>query len=58
MSESKEVSIAMKIKMLVQTMYRGELLRAGKVYEINEETAQKWLVSKMAEEVNEEQKAD
>lgn len=47
----------MKIKMLVQTMYRGELLRAGKVYDINEETAQKWLISKMAEKVDED-KAD
>lgn len=45
----------MKIKMLVQTMFRGELLRAGKVYDINQETAQKWLISKIAEEVDEEE---
>jgi len=36
--------------MLVQTMYRGELLRAGKVYEVNEDTAKKWIISKIAEE--------
>lgn len=41
----------MKVKMLVQTMYRGELLRAGKVYEVSEETANKWIVSKIAEKV-------
>lgn len=40
----------MKVKMLVQTMYRGELLRAGKVYEVNEDTAKKWIISKIAEE--------
>lgn len=38
-----------KIKMNVQTMYKGELLRAGKVYDINEETATRWIVSGIAE---------
>jgi len=38
-----------KVKMLVQTMYRGELLRAGKVYEVSEETAEKWIISNLAE---------
>lgn len=42
----------MKVKMLVQTMFRGDLLRAGKVYDIPEETAKKWLISKIAEEVD------
>jgi len=37
-----------KVKMLVQTMYRGELLRAGKVYEVSEETAEKWIISNLA----------
>ena len=40
-----------KVKMNVQTMYRGELLRAGKTYEINEETAERWIVSKIAKKV-------
>jgi len=40
-----------KVKMLVQTMYRGELLRAGKVYEVSEETAEKWIISNLAEDV-------
>ena len=35
--------------MNVQTMYKGELLRAGKVYEINEETAERWVISGIAE---------
>lgn len=39
-----------KVKMLVQTMYRGELLRAGKVYEVSEETAKKWIISNLAED--------
>lgn len=42
----------MKVKVLVQTMYRGELLRAGKVYEVSEETAERWILSQLAEEVN------
>lgn len=37
--------------MNVQTMYRGELLRAGKIYEISKETAEKWIASKLAEKV-------
>ncbi|MEC2160604.1 hypothetical protein [Virgibacillus halodenitrificans] len=37
-----------KVKMNVQTAYHGELLRAGKVYEIDEETAKRWIVSKLA----------
>ena len=42
-----------KVKLNVQTMYRGELLRAGKVYEVSEETAERWIVSKLAEKVEE-----
>ncbi|WHX26676.1 hypothetical protein QNH47_02120 [Virgibacillus halodenitrificans] len=37
-----------KVKMNVQTAYHGELLRAGKIYEIDEETAKRWIVSKLA----------
>lgn len=36
--------------MMVQTMYKGELLRAGKVYDINKETAERWIVSGIAEQ--------
>jgi len=43
-----------KVKLNVQTMYKGELLRAGKVYEINKATAKRWIASKLAEEVKEE----
>lgn len=41
-----------KVRMLVQTMYRGELLRAGKEYEVSEETANKWVISRLAEEID------
>lgn len=44
-----------KVKLNVQTMYRGELLRAGKVYEVSEETAERWIASKFAEKVEEDQ---
>ncbi len=37
------------IKMNVQTMYKGELLRAGKVYTVNKETAERWIISGLAE---------
>ncbi|BAC14535.1 hypothetical protein ACFQ4N_01395 [Oceanobacillus iheyensis] len=44
----------MKVKMNVQTAYHGELLRAGKVYDVDEETAKRWIASKLAiEEENE-----
>ncbi|WP_179134472.1 hypothetical protein [Oceanobacillus timonensis] len=46
----------MKVKMNVQTAYHGDLLRAGKEYEIDEETAKRWVASKLAEEVQEESK--
>ena len=42
-----------KVKMNVQTMYRGELLRAGKIYSVSEETAERWVISKLAEKVEE-----
>lgn len=41
----------MKVKLNVQTMYRGELLRAGKVYTVSEETAERWIISGLAEKV-------
>lgn len=37
-----------KVKMNVQTAYHGELLRAGKIYEIDEKTAKRWIASKIA----------
>lgn len=45
----------MKVKMNVQTAYHGDLLRAGKEYEIDEETAKRWIASKLAEEVQEDE---
>ncbi|WP_167751310.1 hypothetical protein [Lentibacillus salicampi] len=42
-----------KVKMNVQTMYHGELLRAGKVYEVEETTADRWIASKLAEKAEE-----
>lgn len=41
----------LKIKMNVQTAYHGDLLREGKVYEIEETTAKRWIASKIAEKV-------
>jgi len=43
----------MKVKMNVQTAYRGDLLRAGKVYEVDDSTAKRWIASKLAEAVKE-----
>ena len=43
-----------KIKLNVQTMYKGELLRAGKIYDINKETAEKWIISNLATEVRDQ----
>lgn len=37
--------------MNVQTSYHGELLRAGKVYDIEKEVAARWIASKLAEKV-------
>jgi len=45
----------MKVKMNVQTAYHGDLLRAGKEYEIDEEIAKRWIASKLAEEVQEDE---
>lgn len=44
----------MKVKMNVQTAYHGELFRAGKVYEVDETTAKRWIASKLAVAVEEE----
>lgn len=41
------------VKMNVQTMYYGKLLRKGKIYPIKKETAKRWIVSKIAEKVDE-----
>lgn len=43
-----------KVKMLVQSTYNKELLRAGKIYEINDETAKRWQISRIAEIIEEE----
>jgi hypothetical protein len=42
-----------KVKLNVQTAYHGELLRAGKVYDIDEKTAERWIASQLAEKVPE-----
>lgn len=44
-----------KLKMNVQTAYHGDLLRAGKTYEIDEATAKRWIASKIAEKAETEQ---
>ncbi len=41
----------MKVKMNVQTMYKAELLRAGKTYEVGKDTAERWIQSGLAEAV-------
>ena len=43
------------VKMNVQTMYKGDLLRAGKTYTVNEETAERWIVSGLAEKETSEE---
>lgn len=49
--EGREQMSTRKVKLNVQTMYRGELLRAGKVYEVSNVTAKRWIQSKLASEV-------
>lgn len=44
----------MKLKMNVQTAYHGDLLRAGKEYEIDEATAKRWIASKIAVKAEED----
>ncbi|WP_163539266.1 hypothetical protein [Gracilibacillus sp. YIM 98692] len=50
--------MAKKVKMLVQTTYNKQLLREGKVYEINDETARRWEVSKIAAIISSNQQSD
>lgn len=38
-----------KVKMNVQTMYYGDLLREGKIYEVEKTTAERWIASGIAE---------
>lgn len=40
-----------KVKLNVQTMYQGELLRAGKAYQVNKKTAKRWIASGLAEKI-------
>ncbi|WP_186577710.1 hypothetical protein [Aquibacillus kalidii] len=37
-----------KVKMLVQTTYNGQLLREGKEYDVADETAKRWDISRIA----------
>ncbi|WP_169793080.1 hypothetical protein [Amphibacillus sediminis] len=48
----------MKVKMLVQTQYKNELLRLNKIYDIPEDTALRWHQSKIAEIVTNENPTD
>ena len=43
-----------KVRMLVQTTYQKELLRKGKIYDIADETAKRWKISRIAEIVSDE----
>ncbi|MGM0522975.1 MAG: hypothetical protein ACQER2_02870 [Bacillota bacterium] len=47
----------MKVKMLVQSQYKSELLRLGKVYDINDDTAKRWVLSGLAEKAPETDKS-
>ncbi len=47
-----------KVLMHVQTAYHGDLLRAGKVYEIDEVTAKRWIASKIASKAEEKNQTD
>lgn len=40
-----------RVIMKVQTMFHAELLRAGKEYTIPEKTAERWILSGLAERV-------
>ncbi|HLR03974.1 MAG TPA: hypothetical protein VK111_14615 [Virgibacillus sp.] len=44
-----------RVKMKVQTAYHGDLLRAGKIYEIDEATAERWIDSNIAESTDTEE---
>ncbi|MGM8212364.1 hypothetical protein ACLIBH_06145 [Virgibacillus sp. W0430] len=48
----------MQVKMNVQTMYHGDLLRKDKIYEIEEDVAKRWIASKIAEIVNKDAHAE
>ncbi|WP_172840495.1 hypothetical protein [Virgibacillus phasianinus] len=43
-----------KVLMNVQTAYHGDILRAGKEYEIDDEIAKRWIASKIATKVEKE----
>lgn len=43
-----------KVQMNVQTAYHGDILRAGKEYDIDDEIAKRWIASKIATKVMEE----
>ncbi|CQR47566.1 hypothetical protein BN1058_01892 [Paraliobacillus sp. PM-2] len=44
-----------KVKMLVQTKYNDQLLRAEKIYEVPDETAKRWDQSRLAIIIDNEQ---
>lgn len=47
-NEDQKGVAMMRVIMLVQTMYKNQLLREGGTYEIPEETAARWIRSKIA----------
>ncbi|WP_209368938.1 hypothetical protein [Sediminibacillus dalangtanensis] len=46
------------VKMNVQTAFHGELFRAGKTYEVDENTAERWQSSNIAEIITQNQETD
>ena len=50
--ERNHVEESIRVKMNVQTMYKGELLRANKSYEVSKDTAERWIVSGLAQRVD------
>lgn len=43
-----------KVLMNVQTAYHGDILRAGKEYEIDDDIAKRWIASKIATKAKDE----
>ena len=41
-----------KVKMNVQTAYYGGLLRKGQVYEVEKDTAKRWIASNIAKKAD------
>ena len=60
-SNIERMLLMIKVKMNVQSAYYGELLRKGKIYEIEKKTAQRWIDSNIAqriEQINQTEPSD